>query len=196
MTGYDLPVSLEIGGTGFSIRTDFRVVLKLFRYLNDPEYTDEEKTILLLYSLYEDADNIPEESIQEAVEQAQIFLNGGVDNQNQNERSAPLMDWEQDASMIVSGVNKVAGTEIRALPYLHWWTFLGYYMEIGEGAFSTIVAIRDKLNKGEKLEKYEREFLNTHREQVLLQKHEKLTKQQEAEDAEAIDRMLNPQKYK
>ena len=60
--------------------------------------------------------------------------------------------------MIVSAINNVAHTEIRALPYLHWWTFTGYYMAIGECPLSMVVGIRNKLAKHKKLEKYELEF--------------------------------------
>ena len=46
----------------------------------------------------------------------------------------------------------------RALTYLHWWTFMGYFCSIGESTLSTVVSIRDKILKGKKLEKYETEF--------------------------------------
>ena len=83
--------------------------------------------------------------------------------------------------MIFSAVNKVAGQETRELQYLHWWTFLGYFDEVGEGTFSFIVGIRHKLNKGKKLEKHEKEFLSHNKEIVLMKKP--LTKEeQEQED--------------
>ncbi len=53
--------------------------------------------------------------------------------------------------MIVPAVNKVAGKEIRTVPYMHWWTFFGYFMESGECLFNTVVGIRSKKAKGEKL---------------------------------------------
>ena len=60
--------------------------------------------------------------------------------------------------MICASVNRVAQTEVRSLPYLHWFTFIGYYMEIGECTLSTIVSIRNKIANNKKLEKYERDF--------------------------------------
>ena len=60
--------------------------------------------------------------------------------------------------MICAAVNNVAKTEIRAIPSLHWWTFLGYYMSVGESVLSTVVGIRDKLLKHKKLEKWEQDF--------------------------------------
>jgi hypothetical protein len=79
-------------------------------------------------------------------------------NQVGHKVNRKLMDWVQDEHLIVSAVNNVAKTEIRALEYLHWYTFIGYYMAIGESSFSTVVSIRDKIARGKKLEKYEQEF--------------------------------------
>ena len=43
--------------------------------------------------------------------------------------------------------------------YLHWWEFIGAYSSIGRGLFATVVGIRSKRIKGQKLEKYEQEFV-------------------------------------
>ena len=60
--------------------------------------------------------------------------------------------------MICAAVNTVAHMEIRSIPYLHWWTFVGYYMSVGQSVLSTVVSIRDKIKHGKKLEKWEQEF--------------------------------------
>ena len=60
----------------------------------------------------------------------------------------------------------LAGRDVRALPYMHWWTFIGYYMEIGDCTFSTILDIRRKLRKHKKLEKWEREYYDENRELI------------------------------
>ena len=64
--------------------------------------------------------------------------------QKKKRAETALMDWEQDAPIIIPSVNRVLGKEIRALPYLHWWTFMGAYMEIGESLFSQVVSLRKK----------------------------------------------------
>ena len=69
-----------------------------------------------------------------------------------------LIDWEKDSQIISSAINKVANTEIRSVPYVHWWTFMGYFSSIGKSLLSTVIEIREKILKGKKLEKYEREF--------------------------------------
>jgi hypothetical protein len=93
-----------------------------------------------------------------------------------------VYDWEQDEQMIFSAINKVARQEVRSVDYMHWWTFLGYFNEVGEGTFSYIARLRNKLNHGKKLDKDEREFVNKHKDMVVLKK--KLTaEEQEEEDA-------------
>lgn len=70
--------------------------------------------------------------------------------------------------MIVSDINKVAGCEVRALNFLHWWSFIAYFRSIGEGQLSTVVAIRDKLRRGKKLESWEKEYYRKNRKQIVL----------------------------
>lgn len=98
-----------------------------------------------------------------------------------------LLDWEQDAQVIVADVNKVAGTEIRALPFLHWWTFAAYFHAVGEGQLSTLVSIRDKLRKGKKLEKWEQEYYRKNKEKVDLKK--RYSAEEKAEQ-ERINKLL------
>ena len=96
-----------------------------------------------------------------------------------------MSTWEQDAGMIVPAVNRVAGCEVRALPYLHWWTFLGYYMEIGDGLFAQVLNIRQKKSKGKKLEKWEKEFYRENKKIIDLKKEAKRP-EQETEELRAL----------
>jgi len=154
-----LPTSLNVNGIDRAIRSDYRVALLIFQAYNDPELSEQEKTYVMLDCLYEDFENIPPEDYQAACEQAVWFLDGGIIQEDTKYQSSKkVIDWEQDEQIIFSAVNKVAGKETRSLEYLHWWTFLGYFNEIGEGLLSTVISIRQKLNKHKKLEKYEQEF--------------------------------------
>lgn len=69
---------------------------------------------------------------------------------------------------------------------MHWWTFLGYFNEIGQGNFSFIVGIRDKLNYGKKLEKHEKEFLDKNRELVKLEPPKTREEQEREEQYNAL----------
>jgi hypothetical protein len=68
------------------------------------------------------------------------------------------MDWTQDAPLIFPAVNRVAGFEVRSVDYMHWWTFMGLFMEIHDSVYSTVLSLRGKKARGKKLEKDEREF--------------------------------------
>lgn len=183
-----LPEALTVDGEEYPIRTDYRNVLQVFEAFQDPELTQEEKWIVAIYLLFEDfscADDVLQAaedgfSLEEVIKQISWFISAGQPEKQVLEK--PTYNWMQDEQMIFSAVNKVAGKETRELEYLHWWTFLGYFNEVGEGTFSFIVGIRNKLNKGKKLEKHEKEFLSHNKELVLLKKP--LTKEeQEQEDA-------------
>ena len=159
---YSIPTSVDIDGKEYKIRNngDYRMVLDCFSALNDTELNTEERLFASLIIFYEDMDEYSMESLnlEVAVNKMFDFFNCGSTDQNAKKVPYKLLDWDKDSQLICSAVNKVANTEIRLVPYMHWWTFMGYYSAIGECLLSTILTIRDKIMKGKKLEKYEREF--------------------------------------
>lgn len=183
-----LPDTLTVGGVEYSIRTDYRNVLQIFEAFQDPELTQEEKWIVTIYLMFEDffcADDVlqaaqDEFNLEDSIKQISWFISAGQPEKQVLEKQT--YNWKQDEQIIFSAVNKVAGRETRELEYLHWWTFLGYFNEVGEGTFSFIVGIRHKLNKGKKLEKHEKEFLAQNKELVKLEEP-KTREEQEQEDA-------------
>ena len=161
---WELPVRTWIGGVEYPIHADLRDILRIFKYLNDPGLAEPVRWAIALALFYEG--QIPPEHQAEAVAFLVEFINCG-----QKAKPGPkLLDWEQDAAVIVADVNRVAGTEIRALPFLHWWTFMAYFNAIGEGQLSTLVTVRDKLSRGKKLEKWEEEYYRRNKERVELKK--------------------------
>lgn len=181
----NLPKQLSINGTDRAIRSDFRVALLIFQAYNDPELIEDEirreKTMTMIECLYEDFENIPQEDYHEAADRAVWFLDGGStpDSGSIHQQVKKVMDWEQDEQLIFSAVNKIAGYETRSTEYLHWWTFLGFFNEIGEGLFSTVIGIRQKLNKHKKLEKHEQEFYRENKKLIDLKV--RLTPEEQAE---------------
>lgn len=174
---WELPTSLEIGGSSFSIRSDFRAVLDVLVAFRDPDLEEDERWIACFEILFEDP--IPADLAEEAARKAMWFINCGQDEPEDAPHRPSVMDWEEDGHMILPAVNKVAGMEVRAMKYLHWWTFMGYYMEISEGLFSTVISIRQKKAKGKKLEKWEQQFMRENRD--LFVKREKLTEEEKEE---------------
>ena len=165
MTPWLLPESAEIGGTVYELNTDYRDVLEIIQYLNDPDKPNYLRWQIAIALFYEG--EIPYEHQGTAMEYLSSFISCGETDQKPGPQ---LMDWEQDAKAIIADVNKVAGKEIRALPYLHWWTFLSYFQAVGEGQLSTVVSIRDKLRRGKKLEQWEKEYYRENKARVDLKK--------------------------
>ena len=162
---YELPITIHINEEVYAIRNngDYRMVLDCFSALNDVELSKTERiftSIIIFYPDFEDVEEIlalSEEELNELVEQMFLFFNCGETNPGAK-TEYKLIDWDNDAQLITSGINNVAGKEIRSVEYCHWWTFMGYYLAIGESPLSTVVGIRSKIAKNKKLEKYEMEF--------------------------------------
>lgn len=165
---YDLPKSLEVCGAEYEIRSDFREILDIIGILNDEVLEKQERAFVTLLFFYPNFKEMPVEHYQEAIEQCYWFINGGKAEPEKGGSSPRLMDWEQDFPFIIAPVNRVIGREIRADNYLHWWTFLSAYMEIGECTFAQIVHIRDAKNRGKPLDASDKEWYRRNQELVDL----------------------------
>ena len=195
MSAWELPTSITVDGTVYAIRTDFRAVLDALTAMNDPDLflpdaSDQEKSWVLIDTalkiLIEDYDHLSPDKYFDAYNQLIDFIDCGM-KEDPNKPPVHLMDWEQDAQVIIPAINRVQGKEIRSLPYLHWWTFLGAYMEIGDCLFSQIINIRQKKLKHQKLEKWEQEFCRNNKSIIDL--HKKLSMEEKAEK-DAIEKWL------
>ena len=167
MIGWTLPKTVKVGGKEYKIETDYRDILSILFHLQNRNDTEAERIYIALALFYTDFGMIPKTHYREASEQMMSFIACGMEK---DARPAPkLIDWEQDAPLIVADINKVAGREVRELPYLHWWTFIAYFNGIGEGQLSTVVGIRQKKAKGKALSEWEREYYRDHKEAVDFQ---------------------------
>lgn len=169
---YTLPTSVAIGGTDYVIRADFRAILDVCSALNDVELDDKERTFVAMSIFYPDFDAIPTEHYRDAVVECFRFINGG-DGTGKVGGKKPdkLMDWEQDFPLIVAPINRVLGVDVRGLEYLHWWTFLSAFQEIGDCTFAQVIRIRWKKSKGQKLDKDDLRWYRDNRNLVDLKTH-------------------------
>lgn len=168
---WDLPMEAEVSGDTYKIATDYRDIFEIISYLQSDE-DEETKSLVALNLFYDDFDSIPAADMQEAADYFSSFVNCFEDLDNTPKPKS--IDWEQDYNIISAEVNKVAGCEIRLLPYLHWFTFIGYFYSIGEGQLSYITSIRHKLRKGKKLEKHEQEFYNENKNKIDFKKDQEV----------------------
>lgn len=173
---YDLPETVTFGGREWEINTDFRDVLNVLIAFEDPDLTEAERAYVCLYNLFPEFAEIQNEQMQDAFDAAVRFIDRG----EEGEDGPRTMDWEQDAQIIFPAVNAVAGYEVRSVEYLHWWTFVGFFMEIKDSAASQVFSLRQKRAKGKKLEKWEQEFWNENKKMCQLRR--KLTEEEKAED--------------
>lgn len=168
MSPWTLPESVEIEGRIYEIRSDYRAIIDILIALDDKELDETEKAQVVLGIFYKNPENIPPTHAQEAVESALQFIDF-VNTGEEEKTPVRLMDWRKDAGIIIPAINKVAGREIRTVEYMHWWTFMGMYMEIGESLFSQVLSIRQKKQKKKKLEKWESEFYRKNKALIDLE---------------------------
>lgn len=184
MTGlWLLPEAAELGGESYPFRADFRDVLQVIACLDDPDLPECSRWLVALNLFYKTT--VPRIHRQAAMEYLARFLTCG---EPEERAGARLLDWQQDAGAIISGVNHVAGQEIRALPFVHWWTFLSWFHSMPPGQLSTVVSIRDKLSRGKKLEDWEKDFYRQNKARIEIKP--RLSRQEEAE-RQRLKQMLN-----
>lgn len=178
-----LPTQAVIGGRTYKLHCDYRDILEIFSYFSDPDLPAYVQWQIALGLFYEG--DIPKQHQQEAMEYLALFISGG--RTEETVTGPRLMDWEQDAELIAADVNKAAGQDVRALPFLHWWTFLSWFHAIGDGRLSTVVSIRGKLARGKKLEDWEKDFYRVNKHLVDLKKRHS---RQELQTRQQLERML------
>jgi hypothetical protein len=184
----ELPTSLEVAGVEYEIDTDYRNVLRILCAFNDPVLENEDKIHVCLCNLFYDYEAMPHEHYEEAFKKALVFIDTGSDPEQKGKPSPRIMDWEQDEGLLFPAVNKIAGYEVRSAEYVHWWTFIGWYMEITDGVFAHILSLRSKKAKGEKLDKYERKFWNANKKLCVLTKP---MSDEEKEERDRINKLLS-----
>ena len=181
---FDLPTTLEVGGKMWDIATDYRDILRILTAFEDPDLSEEDKAMVCLYNLYVDMEDIPRELVQEAFDAAVEFIDHGAPSEDGSPRT---MDWTQDAPLIFPAVNRVAGFEVRSVDYMHWWTFMGYFMEIRDTIYATVLGLRQKKARGKKLEKSEQDFWN-HNKRLCVIRHRET--EEEREERERLNKLL------
>lgn len=168
MATWLLPTTITVEGVQYPICTDFRDIFDVLEILADDNFSVNHRFGMALEVFLEDIDSLPPEHVNEACEQMAYFLNCGSAELGDNSTPIRRMDWEQDALLIVTDINKVAGYDVRGVEYLHWWTFMALFGGIGEGRLSTVVSIREKLRRGKPLDEEERRFYRENRATVDL----------------------------
>lgn len=165
---YSLPKSVNIAGSEYEIRSDYRAALDICAALSDVDLNEHERAEALLTIFYPGFEEMPESHYAEAIEKCFWFIRGG--EEERDTKQPQLVSWAQDFSLICPPVNRILGKDIRGEEYVHWWTFLSAYMEIGDCFFAQVVSIRAKKAKGRKFDKQDREFYRQNRDLIEIKK--------------------------
>lgn len=76
MSAWDLPITVQVAGRVFAIRSDFRAVLDALAALADPDLTQQEQYIACLQILYPRWKELPDANA--ALRAAFTFINEAV----------------------------------------------------------------------------------------------------------------------
>lgn len=163
-----LPQSIEVNGRDEPIRWEYTAVLDVISAMNDPNLEEEEKAYAAMWIFYENFDDFDKEDYAPAFEAMVGFMNNGASDSRT--KHVKTVDIEQDYELIIPAINRVAGKEIRNCEDIHWWTFLAWFMEIGECTYTTVLSIRSKMKKGKSLEKWEQEFYTANKDVVEIRR--------------------------
>ena len=178
---YSLPITVTLGGREYPVNADFRQVLKIIYALENPDWPEFLRWQVAL-ELF--CPGVPDEHRAAAMEFLASFIScGGPDTPGPR-----LLDWQKDAAVIISDVNRAAGKELRQEKFVHWWTFLGWFHAIGQGQLATLVSIRDKRRRGQKLEAWEQEYYRQNK--ALVDLPPRLTSAEQAE-RERLNALVN-----
>lgn len=167
LVNYYLPTTVKVDGIERAIRSDYRAALDVCIAMQDDELKDYDKIAVVLDILYSEI--IEPQLYTEALAQALNFLSCGTDDkqaQNIQTKTTDLIFWQFDFDIFVPALNRVAGRDIRGMEYLHWWSFVSMFQEIGDCFFSRVMAIREAKSTGRKLTDEEKAFWKKHKDTI------------------------------
>ncbi len=174
-----LPKKVRLGEQDWDIRADFRVMLRVMAVLERKDLPESGRIYLAMRLFFKEFSQMPPALWESAAKELMLFLAGG--REDPGPAGPRLLDWQQDAELIIADVNKAAGRELRELDFVHWWTFLSFFGAVGEGRLSAVVGIRKKLAEGTALDEWEKEYLR--REPGRIKLRAALSPEEEAEKA-------------
>lgn len=182
-----LPDKLNVNGTEYPIRTDFRAVLQFDRYINMEDET--EGLYKALNTLYE---TIPDDVVA-AVKAANWFVNCGKNEKQYQPPKRVLgvngkksFDFEEDDIRLWTAVKTRYQIDLINVPYLHWWLFRGMVDDIGEDSvLSRVMYYRTVDLNGDEIPKKRKDFLSS------LQRYYEIHECNEERDEEFIQALLN-----
>lgn len=133
------PTRAKIGGKYYPINTDFRVALRCFDVIDDPDICDEERLFAVIYLLF---GVVPTENIEEFRNAADKYLSAGEDQETHRARKKD-MDMRQDDKYITASFMSDYHIDLSTVQ-MHFWQF--YSLLVGLTPDSVMSRIRELRN--------------------------------------------------
>lgn len=130
----ELPNSIEVEGSSFSLYTDFRGWIEL----NDALLTNDSEYIYIsLMAVFKDT---PSTITKDVINAIIGFLNGNTDHaKTENEprtteksNNKRIFDFKQDADYFISSFLESYNIDLIDVDYMHWWKFLSLFNGLKE----------------------------------------------------------------
>lgn len=118
---------------GYPIHTDFRVILRIFRMLDDVEVAEQDKPMLMRSMFFCGDHPADAESL--------LAWFVGMGREGAPTSGVRDFDYEQDAAEIWSAFMREYSIDLLTVDYLHWWKFAALL----EGVFAGDNALANKV---------------------------------------------------
>ncbi len=159
------PCKIRLDEKIYDINADFRNCIRIIQAFEDGDLSITDKYEILIRRLYK---TVPDDNILLAIERGIEFLNLGEKPRVENATTKRVYSFEKDSQYIYSAIKQTHQIDLEEVDFLHWWKFVYLFSDVNaDCAFSNMVSLRDKRNRG-KLTKEEREIFNRSRELLDL----------------------------
>ena len=111
------PEYARIGDKTVKLRTDYRVALRCFSAVNDPDISDGERALAVIWLLF---GQLPDGDLQPYLDKARLFLQCGRDTENAG--GVRDMDMAADMPYIYASFLSDYRIDLDTTP-MHWWRF-------------------------------------------------------------------------
>lgn len=133
-----LPATVSVNGSPFSVRPNYKTVLKILDMLEDEEVSEVDKMPLICKLFYKPAPELP--PIQPAVEAFSRFVSMGQEAPAGGSDEPPTFDLAFDAAEIYASFRQLYHIDLLAENF-HWYVFK---MLLG-GALTCDTPLREKV---------------------------------------------------
>lgn len=132
-----LPNTVMVNGSAFSVKTDFRDILLIFRLNRDDALMESHKVKLTCKKFYKGK---PPVDVEAAINAFQWFIRCGDMTEIEQDDRPPVFDYEQDAAEVYASFVALYGIDLMTTS-MHWWRFCALL----DGAFRCDCAIAEKV---------------------------------------------------